>query len=153
MRLTIYTDYALRTLIYLAVQRDKTVTIGEIASRYGISKNHLLKVGGDLASAGFVEASRGNGGGLKLARAPHLISVGDVVRRTEPDMALVGCFEGHGRGCRIEGLCLLQQALADALRAFLAELDRYTLADVMTRRGLLADRLAPPLVSSYRSPS
>jgi len=145
MRLTIYTDYALRTLIYLGVHRDRLCTIGEIAARYVISKNHLLKVGRELAAGGFVETVRGNGGGLRLARSPHLINIGDVVRQTEPDMDLVGCFDASGPGCRIEGACKLHDVLSVALSAFMAELDTYTLADLMVNRPQLVDKLASPI--------
>ena len=89
MRLTVYTDYSLRMLMYLAVKSDGLATIAEVAVAYGISKAHLTKVAHQLGLAGFVETVRGKGGGLRLARPPTAIGLGDVVRHTEPDMALV----------------------------------------------------------------
>ena len=99
MRLTIYTDYALRVLIYLTANRGKQCSVGEIADSYQISKHHLMKVAQDLAAAGMIETIRGNGGGIRLIKPPHMISIGDVVRRTESDMFLVGCFDPAGKGC------------------------------------------------------
>jgi Rrf2 family nitric oxide-sensitive transcriptional repressor len=136
MRLTEHTDYALRTLIYLGVRGDRLTPVGEVADAYGLSKNHLLKVANHLAAAGYVQTVRGNGGGLRLAQPAEAINIGAVVRVTETDMNLVPCFCDAG-GCRIETGCLLRATLSSALRAFLAELDRTTLADLIKPRPML----------------
>ncbi len=137
MRLTEHTDYALRTLIYLGVSGDRLTPVGEVADAYGLSKNHLLKVANHLAAAGYVQTVRGNGGGLRLAQPAEAINIGAVVRSTETDMKLVPCFCDDGGGCRIEAGCLLRATLNSALRAFLAELDRTTLADLLRPRPML----------------
>ncbi len=136
MRLTEHTDYALRTLIYLGVRADRLTPVGEVAEAYGLSKNHLLKVANQLAAAGYVRTVRGNGGGLRLALPAEAINIGAVVRGTETDMNLVPCF-CEGGGCRIETGCVLRATLNAALRAFLAELDRTTLADLVRPRATL----------------
>lgn len=137
MRLTVFTDYTLRTLIYLALQPDRLSTIGEIATAYQISTNHLMKVVQQLAQAGDVTTLRGQHGGLRLARAPGQINIGAVVRRTEPDLQLATCF-GSEAICPIQPHCVLAGILDEALRAFLAVLDRYTLADLTARGASLA---------------
>ena len=137
MRLTVYTDYALRTLMYLAVKGDGRATIAEVADAYGISKAHLTKVAHQLGLAGYVATVRGKGGGLGLARPVEEIGLGDVVRCTEPDMALVPCFEPLRAPCSIVPACGLRGALHEARQAFLAVLDRYSLADLVQRRAEL----------------
>ena len=139
MRLTLHTDYALRMLLYLGTRPHDTVTISEVADTYGISKNHLMKVATHLASGGYIAATRGNGGGLKLAQRPEDIVIGEVVRHTENDFDLVGCFEAGGAGCRIETACLLRTSLRKALDAFFRVLDDYTLADLLVTRPLMAE--------------
>jgi len=131
-------------LIYLGARSGRTVTVQEVALAYGISRNHLVKVAGNLSTHGFVEAVRGNRGGLRLARDPAAINIGDVVRATETDMALVGCFAPDGEGCRISSACLLRSALRKALAAFLAVLDQYTLEDLLVTRPLLEELFALP---------
>lgn len=131
MRLTLQTDYSLRVLMYLSVSRDRLATIKEISECYGISKNHLMKVVYQLGLHGYVETIRGKGGGLRLGREPDSFTIGDLVRATEPDMALVGCF-AEGKDCRVEPGCKLKGVMADALTAFLAVLDEYTLADIVS---------------------
>ena len=101
MRLTVYTDYALRVLMYLALKEDRLATIAEIAESYDISRNHLMKVAHQLGVAGYVETVRGRGGGLRLAKPIAAIGLGEVVRYTEPDMAIVSCFEPLGAPCAI----------------------------------------------------
>lgn len=136
MRLTTFSDYALRVLIYLSL-RDGKPTIREISERYGISKNHLMKVVSLLARSGFVHSTRGPGGGLSLARAPENIVLGDVIRETEDDLALVECFR-PGNQCVITPECQLAGMLDEALGAFIGVLDRYTLADILENRKGLA---------------
>jgi Rrf2 family transcriptional regulator, nitric oxide-sensitive transcriptional repressor len=146
MRLTTYTDYSLRVLIYLGVQSDKLVTIKQISEHYGISNNHLLKVVHQLGLLGFIETVRGRNGGLRLARPASQIVIGDVVRKMEQDMALVHCFAAEGRidpasECRIMNACVLKGALSKALQAFLDVLDQYTLAELVAQKNRLAELL------------
>ncbi|ACB95596.1 RrF2 family transcriptional regulator [Beijerinckia indica] len=135
MRLTLHTDYALRTLIFLGLHQERRVSIHEIADAYGISENHLMKVIQKLGRPdGFIETTRGRGGGLRLARAPDKIRLDDVVRYTEEDMAIVACFQQakDHEACVLTGYCGLQSILGEALAAFLAVLQRYTLADLLS---------------------
>lgn len=134
MRLTRYSDYSLRVLMYLAARPGHTATIAEISRAYGISKAHLMKVVHELGRTGFLTTMRGRGGGLHLARTPDEIRVGDVVRQTEDPMDLVECFDPATSQCRIERICALRGALDEALEAFLSTLDGYTLADLVRRR-------------------
>ena len=131
MRLTTYTDYTLRALMYLAANADRVVTIAEIARIYGISEAHLTKVVHQLGLAGEVETTRGRRGGLRLGKLPKDINLGCVIRRTEADMELVPCFREPG-ACVIGSACVLESALHEALHAFLAVLDRYSLADLVS---------------------
>jgi Rrf2 family transcriptional regulator, nitric oxide-sensitive transcriptional repressor len=137
MRLTTHTDYALRVLIRLALYTDHLTTIADIAEGYGISENHLMKVVHQLGIAGFIDTVRGRNGGLRLGKPPAAITVGQVVRLMEPDMAIVPCFSGPGQ-CVIDPACLLKGALAGARTAFLTTLDRYTLADIAKPRSRLS---------------
>jgi Rrf2 family nitric oxide-sensitive transcriptional repressor len=130
MRLTNFSDYALRVLLYAAARSDRLITIEETADVYGISRTHLMKVANQLTRAGFLTATRGRSGGLALAKGADKIRLGDVVRATEPDFALVECF-GPDNHCLITPRCRLKGALKEALSAFVATLDRYTLADLV----------------------
>lgn len=134
MQLTRHTDYSLRVLIYLAAHGDERATIEEIARAYGISRAHLMKVVHRLGRGGFLHTVRGRGGGLRLARPPEAIRVGDVVRHTEDQLDLVECFDPGTSCCRIEPACGLRGPLERALDAFFAVLDRTTLADLVARR-------------------
>jgi Rrf2 family nitric oxide-sensitive transcriptional repressor len=156
MRLTVYTDYALRLLMYLALKGDDGLaTISEVAQSYGISKNHLMKVAHQLGAAGYVETVRGRGGGLRLAKAPASIGVGEIVRHTEPDMALVPCFRPIDAPCAIRPSCVLRGALEKARAAFVAVLDDYTVSDLVAPRTALAGLLAigPVPLPASRQPS
>lgn len=130
MRLTNFSDYALRVLMYAATQGDRLITIEETAELYGISRAHLMKVANQLTRAGYLRAVRGRSGGLALAKAAKKIRLGDVLRSTEPDFALVECFT-TGNQCLITPRCRLRGALNEALLAFTHTLDRYTLADLI----------------------
>lgn len=132
MRLTNFSDYALRVLLYAAARNDELITIEETAKVYGISKAHLMKVANQLTRAGYLKAVRGRSGGLALGMRPNKIRLGDVVRATEPDFALVECFAPDNQ-CRITPRCRLRGVLKEALGAFIATLDRYTLADLVLR--------------------
>ncbi len=140
MRLTLWTDYALRTLIYVGAKDEQLAKIAEIAESFDISKTHLMKVVNKLAQQGYIESIRGKGGGIKLGRLPERIVIGAVVRETEDDLAVLGCLAGPGF-CRIEGCCVLRGALRKATQAFLGTLDGYTLADLLAPREKLASRL------------
>jgi len=129
VRLTRYTDYALRVLLYLGARPERLCSIAEMARAYGISQNHLMKVVHDLGKAGFVASVRGRTGGIRLARPPEQIVIGSVVRHAEEGFDLVDC----GR-CVIAPACGLPSVLGEALAAFLAVLDRYSLADLLSRR-------------------
>jgi Rrf2 family nitric oxide-sensitive transcriptional repressor len=131
MRLTLHTDYALRLLMLLAMEPENRHTIEEVAQRYDISRNHLMKVTQTLAQAGLVESLRGRGGGLRLGRPPASINLGAVVRATEDSFVLVECFDRENNRCVISPACGLRGPLEEAQRAFLAVLDRYSLADLI----------------------
>lgn len=131
MRLTQFTDYSLRTLLFVGVHADRRVSIAEIARSYRISYNHLTKVAALLGELGVVESVRGRGGGLRLARRPEEINIGWLVRRTEPDFHLVECFDPATDTCPISPACMLRRVLHDAQKSFLDTLDQYTLADFL----------------------
>lgn len=133
MRLTRHTDNALRTLIYLAVHPDDSSRISDIARRMGMSHDHLAKVVARLAQLGFVETTRGRDGGVRLAKEPAKINVGEVVRATEDNLTLVECFDPATNQCPIAPACALAPALDKALSAFFEVLDGYTLADLSAR--------------------
>ena len=129
MRLTRYTDYALRVLLYLGAHPDKLSTISEIADYHNISRNHLMKVVHQLGALGYIDTLRGKGGGIRLAHKPEEIGLGDVVRHTEETLEIVECFNPDNSNCIILPGCRLKTALNEALDSFLAKLDLYTLAD------------------------
>lgn len=150
MQLTIYTDYALRTLMYLAVHGARPVPVPEIAAAYGISAHHVAKVAKHLVHGGYVRSHRGRSGGLELAMAPAKVSVGDVVRFSEPTLDLLECFDRATSTCPLTGGCRLERKLHDARAAFLAVLDRTTLAELTENAALLAGRLGGEGASSSR---
>ena len=129
MKLTQFSDYALRTLLYLGAHQDRPVPLGEIAEAYGVSYHHLVKVAGMLGELGLVDSVRGRSGGYALARELASINVGWLIRQTEPDFDLVECFDREHDACPITPACRLKKALTEAADGFLAVLDRYTLAD------------------------
>ena len=140
MRLTRYTDYALRVLMYLAAHPERATPISAMASAYGISHHHLVKVVHGMVRGGLLESVRGRHGGVRLARAPQDIRLGAVIVDSEPDMQLVDCAQ-----CRIAPICHLPAPLAQATHAFVNVLDGYTLADLMPPAPTLANALAKPL--------
>lgn len=140
MRLTTFSDYTLRVLMYLALHPDRFVTIPEIAAAFGVSGNHLMKVVQRLAARGDVQTLRGPRGGLRLARPAEAICVGNVIRATEPEMALAPCAE-----CVIQPQCTLSEVLDQAVAAFMAVLDGCTVADLVARRAALLPLLVRPL--------
>jgi len=143
MRLTVQSDYSLRVLIFVASKQAELSTIPEIASAYGISRAHLMKVVHQLGKLGYLETVRGRGGGFRLAKPASDISIGAVVKATEETLALVPCL-AHSTpeaGCRIDGACRLKGMLSEALNAFFQVLDRYTLADIVSGRAAPLRRL------------
>ena len=129
MRLSVQTDYALRTLMYLAAN-DGHHSITEIARQYGISKNHLMKVAHQLVAEGFVDSVRGRSGGLLRNQPPDTINVGQVVRTFEDYGSFVECFDKSSNACVITPVCGLRHVLADGIEAFLGHLDGFTVADL-----------------------
>lgn len=137
MHLTVFSDYTLRVLMYLALDGKRLSTIPEIAAAYGISRNHLMKVVHQLACAGVIETVRGKGGGIRLAHAPEAIRIGEIVRASEGDAPIVECLSGDANTCRIAPVCKLTKVLVDGFDALYESLNRYTLADLMVRRKAL----------------
>jgi Rrf2 family nitric oxide-sensitive transcriptional repressor len=137
MKLTAFTDYSLRVLIYLAADPGRRATIAEIAQAFGIKENHLTKVVHFLGKQGWVSTTRGKGGGLQLARRAEDIGVGRVVRDTEGAALPAECFSAEEDHCVISNCCRLKGVMRDAVNAFYAVLDRYTLADISRNRQTL----------------
>ncbi len=142
MQLTMFSDLALRVLMFTQAAGERLVTIDEIANAYGISRSHLTKVVNALTRTGYLMAVRGRSGGLRLARPADQIVLGDVIRTTEPDFALVECFT-TGNQCVITNCCRLQGVFEEALEAFLAVLDRNTLASIALKPRTSACWFAP----------
>lgn len=133
MRLTTMTDYSLRLLMYVGQHPERLCTISEVAQAYGISEAHLMKVTHQLGLHGWIETVRGKGGGMRLARAPAEINVGEVVRSIEPDFNLVECFS-TGNTCVLTNHCELTTLLGGAINAFIGHLSEHTLADLLPKR-------------------
>lgn len=131
MKLSLFSDYSLRVLMYAAL-KGEAFRVEEVTDAYGISRHHLAKVIQSLAKLGYLDTRRGRGGGIRLARPPGEIRVGKLVRETEDEPAIVECFDAASNTCRLAGACRLQGALAEAVRAFYESLDRHTLADLVT---------------------
>ncbi|MCK6586224.1 MAG: Rrf2 family transcriptional regulator [Polyangiaceae bacterium] len=131
MHLTLHADYSLRVLLYLSAHPGRQVSTGEISDAYGISKNHLVRVVHELGRLGYLDVRPGRSGGLSLARSPSQIRVGDVIREMEPHMNLLECFNPAENTCPILPACALKSVLEEARDAFLAVLDKLTLADVI----------------------
>lgn len=138
MHLSTFTDYTLRTLMYLAVAKDRLATIPELATAYGVSQNHLMKVVHQLSRAGLIESVRGKGGCIRLARQPNEIHLGGVIRVSEGNAPIVECFSAEKNGCRIAPACRLNRILAQAFDGLFQALDAYTLADLTSNHQELA---------------
>jgi Rrf2 family nitric oxide-sensitive transcriptional repressor len=136
MQLTRYSDYSLRLLMYLAM-RPEGATITEVAERYNISRNHLVRIVHDLGKQDWIATARGRAGGLRLVKRPEDINLGTLLRDTEANFDLVECFNPEKNACVIAPSCRLKKLLFDAREAFLAELDKYTLADIVVNREAL----------------
>ena len=141
MRLTDYTDFSLRTLIYVAVHPGELVTIQRIADAFSIPKNHLIKIVQKLGQAGFLHTVRGRAGGIELGRPAADINVGEVIRTMESDFNLVECFQGDDNHCVITRVCGLRGALSAALRAYFEVLDSYSLQDLVEKPAALSRAL------------
>ncbi|AKM09413.1 Rrf2 family transcriptional regulator [Croceicoccus naphthovorans] len=137
MKLTLFTDYSIRVLLYLAARPDRRCSISEIAQAYRISQNHLMKVVNDLARSGYIDSVRGRGGGIRLGKQPKEINIGALIRHTEEGFDLVDC-----PSCVIAPACGMTSVLREAVTAFLNVLDSYSLADLMKKRGNLARLLS-----------
>lgn len=131
MRLTTFTDYTIRVLIYMGIYPDCRISTSELAVHYGISRNHLNKVAHYLGQQGYVDTSRGKGGGMSLARSPEDINIGTLVRDTEKNSVLVECFDATHCQCRILPACRLMGMLHEAQEAFYYSLEQYSLADLI----------------------
>jgi Rrf2 family nitric oxide-sensitive transcriptional repressor len=142
MRLTGFTDYALRVLMYVGAKGESLSTVEEIADAYGVSRHHLTKVVHRLGQLGYLETLRGKHGGIRLARDPSEINLGTVVRQTEDELALVPCLPGGGPACRLASACVLKGVVGEALSAFLSVFDRHTLADLLGPRRKLVNLLS-----------
>ena len=142
MRLSDYTDYTLRVLMYCAANPDRLVTIAELADSHQVSKNHLMKIVNDLGRQGVLATTRGRGGGLRLLMPPAAIRLGDVLRQTETDFRLVECFDAATDTCTLTPRCRLKGVLASALGAYFAVLDGVSLADIAGQAHMSAPRAA-----------
>jgi Rrf2 family transcriptional regulator, nitric oxide-sensitive transcriptional repressor len=131
MQLTLFSDYALRTLIYLGTHKEKLIPASAIADAFGISPDHVAKAAKWLTQRGYVHAQRGKTGGLSLARAPSSIRIGQLISETEPSLDLLECFNAKSNRCPLTPACKLKKALYEARHAFVAALDEYTLADLL----------------------
>lgn len=146
MNLTYYTNYSLRVVVYLGVHSSSLASITQISEAYGISRNHLVKVVHNLAKLGFIKTTRGRGGGLRLARDPKTINIGELVRQTEPNFCMVECFNSSNNTCPLTPACELKCIMREASEAFLKVLNGYTLADLLAKRKQMAGLLGIQLV-------
>jgi len=136
MQLTIFTDYGLRSLMYLAAQPDRICSVREISEHYGISRNHLVKVVHRLAQLGLIHSRKGKGGGIQLANCPEKFLLGNLIRQLEPNMNLVECFNQNTNTCKVVSACQLKYYLFEANESFIQTLNRHTLADAVTNKTL-----------------
>lgn len=144
MRLTAYTDFSLRTLIFLAMNREQLVTVQQIADAHGIAKNHLTKVVHRLGMLGYIDTVRGRNGGLRLGREPADINIGEVVRHTETDFHMASCFDPTSTGCMYSVSCALKGVLGKATAAFLEVLDSVTLEQMVIKEARKARAAGVP---------
>lgn len=155
MRLTQYSNFALRTLQLLALRAPAIVSVDDVARAHRISRSHLVKVAHELGRRGYVETIRGRNGGMRLAREPGDITVGEIIRWTEAPLELVECFNPETNTCPLLGACHLSRGIQRALRAFLSVLDDMTIADIAINRSALLERLtaqSSPLELSEAGP-
>jgi len=143
MKLTSYTNYALRSLQLAALKSPDLVRVDDVAKIHGLSRPHIMKIVHELGKAGYLETVRGRGGGFRLARPPEDIIVGEVVRITEGPLDVVECFNPEKNTCPLMGICILSKKMQEATAAFMAVLDDLTIAHISANRGQLMDRIAP----------
>ncbi|MGJ8621169.1 MAG: RrF2 family transcriptional regulator [Yoonia sp.] len=143
MKLTSYTNFAMRSLQLAALKSPSLIRVDDVVRVHGLARPHIVKIVHELGLAGYIETQRGRGGGFRLARPAEEIIVGDVVRLTEGPMDLVECFNPEHNTCPLIGICKLSRALQEATRAFMAVLDDLTLADIASNRNDLLARIAP----------
>ncbi len=143
MQLTSFTDYGLRSLMYLAAHPEKICSVREISEHYGISRNHLVKVVYRLSQLGHIDASKGKGGGLRLAGDARALKLGDLVQQLEPNMQLVECFDTETNTCKIVSACQLKHFLFEANASFVQTLNKYTLADAIKDQALFLSVFDP----------
>lgn|SRR5690606_17054590 len=141
MQLTTFTDYGLRALMYLAAEPDRLCSVRELAEHYGISRNHLVKVVHKLSQLGYIASTKGKGGGIRLARGPAELKLGDMIRSLEPNMDIVECFDKDTNTCKVTNTCHLKHFLYDANQAFIESLNRHTLADTVPDKTLFLQPL------------
>ena len=134
MRLTQFTDYSLRVLIYLALQPDERTTIDQLTNAYDVSRHHIRSVVHHLAKLGYIDSIQGKGGGITLALEPAQVSIREIIESTENDFHIVECFNSQGNACPIEPICVLKQALSEASKSFLQTLDGYTIEDLIKNK-------------------
>lgn len=137
MQLTRFTDYGLRTLMYVAARRENSTSVKEVADHYGISRNHLVKVVHRLSQLGYIETTKGKGGGIKIAKDATKLRLGDLIKQLEPNMNMVECFDANTNTCRITGSCQLKHYLFEATQNFINTMNKYTLADTVQNKELL----------------
>jgi Rrf2 family nitric oxide-sensitive transcriptional repressor len=143
MKLTAYSNYALRSLQMAAIRAPALIQVDDVVRVHGLSRAHIVKVVHELGQAGYLETKRGRGGGFRLAIAAEDIKVGDVVRLTEGPLEIVECFNPESNTCPLIGICKLSSAIKKATNAFMAVLDDLTLADIVANREELMGRIAP----------
>lgn len=143
MKLTSYTNYALRSLQLAALKSPDLVRVDDVARIHTLSRPHIMKIVHELGRAGYLETVRGRGGGFRLARPPEEIIVGEVIRITEGPLDVVECFNPKKNTCPLMGICILSRKIQEATAAFMAVLDDLTIADIAANRGQLMDRIAP----------
>ena len=143
MKLTSYTNYALRSLQLAALKSPELVRVDDVAKIHGLSRPHIMKIVHELGKAGYLETVRGRGGGFRLARPSDEIIVGDIVRITEGTLDVVECFNPEKNTCPLMGICILSKKVQEATAAFMAVLDDLTIAQISANRGQLMERIAP----------
>lgn len=137
MQITRFTDYGLRTLMYVAARAENSASVKEVADHYGISRNHLVKVVHRLSQLGYIETTKGKGGGIRIAKDAEKLRLGDLIQELEPNMNMVECFDAKTNTCRITEACRLKHYLFEATQNFIITMNKYTLADTVENKELL----------------